>query len=92
MGIHSDLINSEQSDPPDSVENYVFKYYKKVVQPGPITIRKWRFYKDGKVWLVDNVYGKSETVKGNAQKGEVIYHIRLKIVRGERDIAYMSLD
>ncbi len=84
------MVTSEQSDPPDSVEEYRFDYYQKV---RPIAIKKWRFYRDGKTWLVDDLRGVHKTVKGNVERGWIIIRCRLVIKQeGKWDIAYMSLE
>ncbi len=86
------VVTSEQSDPPDSVEEYIFNYYKKAI-PNELPIKKWRFYRDGKTWLVDDARGVHETVNTSVLGGTVTYRCRLRIERdtGE-EVAYMSLE
>ena len=90
------MVISEQSDPPNSVEEYKFDYYQKVVQPGPKMIKKWRFYRNGKTWLVDRVRGVHETIDDDVMKGDLFYRCRLRIDRvSDIDglcVAYMSLE
>ena len=87
------MVISEQSDPPNSVEEYKFDFYQKL---RPIAIKKWRFYRNGKTWLVDRVRGVHETIDDDVMKGDLFYRCRLRIDRvSDIDglcVAYMSLD
>ncbi len=90
------MVTSEQSKPPDNVEEYEFNFYKKRIS-ATLTVKKWRFYRDGKTWLVDDVYGVHKTIGTNVQGGKVYYRCKLLIERGvgkegNLDIAYMSLE